>query len=179
MNEPPPLPRPPMPSTPDTGNGGPTWRETFAAMARHVEALGKSVVKLEASTAQVRPWLFIAAGVLVVTTLLHGIAEFYIASRLAEVSRQSEELTRQLLAVREEAATKQQVQDVKSQVEEVQASQPVVEIRPVDAGAGRPRPPQAVVVVRPAKPADAGAPPAVTIPLQLPAGSRVEDAGAP
>lgn len=176
---PPPMPpaRPPLPSTPDMGNGGPSWRETFSAMARHIEALGGVVGKLEASTAKLRPWLFVAVGVLVGTTIAHGIAEYYIASKMADVSKQNDEVARLLVRVHEESATKQQVQDVKSQVQEVQASQPQVEIRNVDAGAGRPSKPSAVVVVRP----KSSAAPAVTIPLQLPPGSRTEpsDAGTP
>jgi len=122
----------------------------------------------------------IAVGVFVVAfglLLSHACVQ---AGRLSDVTAQLDETTRLLEQVRAQgAATQQKVEDVKEDVAVAAAAAPVVEIRQADAGAGRkPGKPTAVVIVRPSTKTDAGAP-AITLPIELPSGSVVEDAGAP
>ncbi len=104
----------------------------------------------------------------------------YVAGKTNDNSQAIDRATQLLEKLSAESATKQQVQDVKQQVQQVADEAPKVEIRPADAGVGKVGKPQAVVVVRPSRPLpkDAGAP-GVAIPIQLPPGSVVEDAGAP
>lgn len=179
---PPPLPpRAPLPSSPDTGSAkNDLWRQAMTDLSTHTAALAAPIQRLDKSTTQLRPWIvrsLIGQAIQVVCTIAMVIAVFYIVDKFSDVSARTDELSALLRKVSEESATKQQVQDVKSQVTEVQASQPQVEIRTVDAGAGRPAKATGILVVRPKS--SATATPAVEIPVTLPPGSRVSDAGAP
>ena len=110
------------------------------------------------------------SGLLAVALLAHSC---HMADRMSLVTRSLEETVTLLERVRDESATKQQVQAVQTQVAEVKAEQPKIEF--ADAGAGKPAKP--TLVVPPSKPrpkASTG----VEIPIQLPPGSRIEDAGA-
>lgn len=126
--------------------------------------------------------LGIAASVFVAIAIAAFVALNSLSGRMAEVTRQLDEAARSLQTVREEQAqTQQKVESVETKVDAVKEEQPTVELRAPDGGVGRPT---AVVIVRPKTPAtakpsgDAGAPPAIAIPVKLPEGSRVEDAGA-
>jgi len=168
-----------QPSNPDLS----TQRPDLVPLVTAVEGLRKPihlVVRLMRGT--VIAVVVVAVVIVIVGGVLLWNASS-VTSRLAELAAQIDETAR--LQREALARTQQKVEDVRADVAEVKADQPVIELKAADAGAGKA---QAVVVVRPrpARPqvsASAGAPPvppAVEIPVRLPEGSKavVEDAGA-
>jgi hypothetical protein len=157
-------------------------RDLFAEDGESREASRKLLESVADRFSKLSKGLAVTAFLALVFVVLLLERSCAMGGRMDAVTAELVETTRLLEAVRAESATKQQVQDVQAQVAAVADEQPKVEIRAADAGAGRTGKPTAVVVVRPAsKPSTPKSPPApaVEIPIVLPPGSRVEDAGAP
>lgn len=168
MTQHPELPPPPPP------------RQTQADFVGRLEALQRLWDLLIARVRLLVWGLAVASGVIVLVGFGMALHACSISGKVNDVAAQLTETANLLESLRaEQTKTSAKVDGVKEQVKEAQDSQPSVELRTVDAGTSSRT--KAVIVVRPAKPKTPGhgAAPAIELPVQLPPGSRVEDAGAP
>lgn len=166
--------RPPPPQTP-RGTSSPELRQlqvdTVAAVAGLVKPVTEGIDLMRlAARRQAIGYLLIA--VAAAAFLVHGVV--VIARLDAMATRLDRGIT--LLASRAER-TAAEVAATREEVAATTERSPIVELRQTDAGTDA-RAPSAVVVLRP-RPVASGAPQsaAIEIPVKLPEGARVVDAG--